>query len=151
MIYYTKQVSKNGKVTYTPVAEYDSQVMDSFPYGSHLVVVKSGSRSIRYNVDPDYATIMAALVTIKDDFVNMLSEASKLKPPLPALSDNEIEAWDNMKKVFGQSLNTLYGPSLNDIAENIMTEILKQSKELLKNPSYKKSWDNLQLIADLIK
>lgn len=51
-IYYEKQGRR-----YVPVYEYDSEFLDSFPKGNHLVMVYPGGSSRRYNIDPNYAAL----------------------------------------------------------------------------------------------
>jgi hypothetical protein len=54
-IYYEKKGHR-----YVPVSEYDSEYLDSFSKGTHLVMCYPGGQSRRYNVDPDYAAMIAA-------------------------------------------------------------------------------------------
>ena len=54
-IYYEKV---NGR--YRPVAEYDSDWIDSFPKGNHLVMCYPGGSSRKFNVEPNYAALIAA-------------------------------------------------------------------------------------------
>jgi len=45
---------------YVPVYEYDSNLLDSFPQGNHLVMCYPGGSSRRFNIDPNYAAMIAA-------------------------------------------------------------------------------------------
>lgn len=54
-IYYEKIGRK-----YVPVREYDSDFMDAWPKGTHLVMSYPGGQSKRYNIDPNYAAMIAA-------------------------------------------------------------------------------------------
>ena len=60
-IYYEKVGRK-----YVPVAEYDSDYLDAFPKGSTLVICHPGGQSRRYNIDPDYAALIAAARVAED-------------------------------------------------------------------------------------
>lgn len=42
---------KDGR-RYVPVSEYDSDIMEGYPEGAHLIVCHPGSTIRRYNVDP---------------------------------------------------------------------------------------------------
>ena len=54
-IYYEKVGRR-----YVPVAEYDNEFMDSFTKGNHLVMCYPGGSSRRFNIQPDYAALIAA-------------------------------------------------------------------------------------------
>ena len=45
---------------YKPVYEYDQTLMDAFPKGTHVTVCYPGGQSTRYNIDPNYAAMIAA-------------------------------------------------------------------------------------------
>jgi len=149
--FYKKVVSTNGRVKYVPTHEYDDQWSHAMPTGCHMVVVKPGTRSQIYNIDPDMATLLAAFKMVKEDFVTLLLENSKLKPKDAPLTDAQREAWNQLSTALGESSSILYGPSLNEVAEKVGDIIIKEAAELLKNPAVKKAWDNLQTIAVLSK
>ena len=44
---------------YRPVAEYDSDFLDSFSRGAHLVLCYPGGSSRRFNVEPNHAAMIA--------------------------------------------------------------------------------------------
>jgi hypothetical protein len=54
-IFYEKQGRR-----YVPEAEYDNELLDSFPKGNHLVMCYPGGSSRRFNIDPNYAAMIAA-------------------------------------------------------------------------------------------
>jgi len=70
-IYYEKKGRR-----YVPVAEYDSDLMDSFSKGTHLVMVYPGGSSRRYNIDPNYAAMIAAGRVAEDAISRAISYAS---------------------------------------------------------------------------
>jgi hypothetical protein len=74
-IYYEKVGRK-----YVPVSEYDSDLTDSFGKGSHLVICYPGGQSRRYNIDPDYAALIAAGRVAEDAMIQAMSKASELRP-----------------------------------------------------------------------
>ena len=45
---------------YVPVSEYDSDLLDAFPKGTHIVMCYPGGQSRRYQIDPAYAPMIAA-------------------------------------------------------------------------------------------
>ena len=74
-IYYEKVGRK-----YVPVAEYDSEYLDSFPKGSHLVMCYPGGSSRRFNIDPNYAAMIAAGRVAEDTISQAVVKASEMRP-----------------------------------------------------------------------
>ncbi len=54
-IYYEKVGRR-----YVPVSEYDSEFLDAFPKGNHLVMCYPGGTSRRFRIDPALAPMIAA-------------------------------------------------------------------------------------------
>ena len=73
-IYYEKVGRR-----YVPVAEYDSDFLDSFSKGNTLVMCYPGGKSRRYNVDPDYAGLIAAGRVAEDAISRAIMKASDLR------------------------------------------------------------------------
>ena len=74
-IYYEKVGRR-----YVPVAEYDNDYMDSFPKGNHLVMCYPGGSSRRFNIDPNYAAMIAAGRVAEDEICRAISKASEMRP-----------------------------------------------------------------------
>jgi hypothetical protein len=72
-IYYVKEGRK-----YVPVAEYDSDLMDSFHKGNHLVMCYPGGVSRRFNIEPNYAAMIAAGRVAEDAVCSAMIKASEL-------------------------------------------------------------------------
>ena len=72
MLYY----KKHGR-RYVPIAE----TIDMYAYneGDYLVSIKPGIQSVARIIDPDYATIFAAIKEFKDVLSSKLDESSRLK------------------------------------------------------------------------
>ena len=51
---------------YQPVEEYDPELMDALPEGDHLISVRVGLTSRRFDVDPALAPMIAAGVYAED-------------------------------------------------------------------------------------
>jgi len=54
-IYYEKRGRR-----YMPVSEYDSELFNSMSKGNHLVMCYPGGHSIRYDINPNHAAMIAA-------------------------------------------------------------------------------------------
>ncbi len=97
-IYYEKVGRR-----YVPVSEYDSEYLDSFSKGTHIVMCYPGGQSRRYNIDPNYAAMIAAGRVAEDAISKVLMRASDLRPKRAPLTEGQRQAWDNLVKEMGQA------------------------------------------------
>ena len=145
-IYYEK-VGKR----YVPVAEYDSDYLDSFPKGSTLVMCYPGGQSRRFNIDPDYAALIAAARVAEDAMIQAMTKASELKPKHTPITEGQRRAWANLAKEFGEEIATLNGASSYDITQAGLKALKDEAAKLLTNPAVKKAYEHFLLVAELTK
>jgi hypothetical protein len=145
-IYYIKEGRK-----YVPVAEYDNDLLDSFPKGSHLVSVYPGGTSRRFNIDPNYAALIAAGRVAEDAICRAITKASELRPTRTPITTKQREAWENFAKEMGDELGTLHGLSVHDCAEAGVKAMQEEAKLLMENPSVKNAYEHFMLVCELTK
>jgi hypothetical protein len=89
---------------YTPVSEYDNDYLDSFPKGTHLVMCYPGGQSRRFNIDPNYAALIAAARVAEDAISKVIMEKSALRVPEKhqPLTPEQKDAWEHLASTFGQ-------------------------------------------------
>ena len=145
-IYYEKVGRK-----YVPISEYDSNFMDSFTKGTHLVEVYPGGTSRRFNIDPDYAGLIAASRVAEDAMCKALNKASELRPARTPITPAQQRAWKKLAKEFGDELCTLNGASIHDIAEAGITALQKEANVLYSNTAVKKAYNHFILLCELTK
>lgn len=140
---------------YKPVYEYDQTLMDAFPKGTHIVMCYPGGQSTRYNVDPNYAAMIAAGRVAEDAISKKLMEASELrlqsKDRNRPLTPEEKAAWDNLVRVFGDSARQLEWPSIRECAEAGVKAMQDEAMVLMSNPAVKKAFDRFLMICELTK
>ena len=136
---------------YVPVAEYDSDLLAGFPEGNHLVMCYPGGQSRRFNIDPDYASMIAASRVAQDAMCRAISKASELRPSHPAITEGQSKAWRKLSKEFGDELCTLQGPSAHDIAEAGIKALQAEADVLYLNPAVRKAYDHYILLCKLTK
>lgn len=141
---------KKGR-RYAPVAEYDSDWVDSFPKGSHLVMCYPGGQSRKFNIDPAYAPLIAAGRIAENAMQNAMMEASKLKPSSIPLNKKQRNAWDRLAKAFGQEMYTLHGPAVHDVIAAGIETLIVEANKILSNPAAKKAHEQFLLICELTK
>jgi hypothetical protein len=145
-IYYEKVGRK-----YVPVAEYDSDLTDSFGKGSHLVICYPGGQSRRYNIDPDYAALIAAARVAEDAMMQAMQKASELKPKHTPITEGQRRAWRKLAQEFGDELCTLNGASSYDIAQAGLKALEDEAARLLTNESVKAAYDQFLFVCALTK
>lgn len=145
-LYYIKEGRK-----YVPVSEYDSDLLDAMPKGTHIIMSYPGGKSTRYNIDPNYAALIAAGRVAEDAICQAIAKASALRPLNTPITPEQKEAWEALAKTFGNELSTLYGTSARDIAEAGVSAMMEEAMKLLDNPSVKKAYEHFLLVAELTK
>lgn len=145
-IYYEKVGRK-----YVPVSEYDSEYLDSFSKGTHLVMVYPGGTSRRYNIQPNYAAMIAAGRVAEDAICRAISKASELRPKNTPITEAQQKAWKKLAKEMGDELCTLYGLSVHDCAEAGVKAMMEEADKLMTNPSVKSAYEHFMLVCELTK
>ena len=144
--YYVKEGRK-----YRPVSYYDAKVMDGFPVGTHIVMVYPGGSSRRYNVDPNYAAMIAAGRVAEDAVSKALVKASEMRPHRKPLTLEQQEAWAQLNKAFGDERYTIEIPSAREIAEEGVKAMIEEAELLLANPIVKQAFERFLFIAELTR
>jgi len=145
-VYYEKVGRK-----YVPVAEYDSDYLDAFPKGSTLVMCYPGGQSRRYNIDPDYAALIAAARVAEDAMIQAMSKASELKPKHTPITEGQRRAWKKLAEEFGDELATLNGASSYDITQAGLKALEDEAARLLTNEAVKEAYDQFLFVCALTK
>ena len=144
-IFYEKQGRR-----YVPVSEYDTAFMDAWPKGTHLVISYPGGQSKRYNIDPNYAAMIAAGRVAEDAICTAMIKADEVRPQRKALTPEEHAAWMNLIEVWGEEARSLRRPAIRDIAEAAVDAMQVEADKLLKHPSVKHAYDQFQLVCKLV-
>ena len=145
-IYYERVGRK-----YVPVSEYDNDFVDSFTRGTHIVMVYPGGQSRRYNIDPDYAAMIAAGRVAEDAICQAISKASEMRPQRTPITEGQRKAWRKLAKEFGDDLATLNGLCVHDCAEAGVKAMMAEAEQLMTNPAVRKAYERFQLICELTK
>jgi hypothetical protein len=145
-IYYVKEGRR-----YKPVAEYDNDLMDSFHKGTHLVMVYPGGSSRRYNIDPNYAAMIAAGRVAEDAVCRAMMDASELRPARTPITPAQQRAWKKLAKEMGDELCTLHGASVRDCAEAGVNAMQAEAEQLMSHPAVRDAYEQFQLVCKLVK
>jgi hypothetical protein len=136
---------------YVPVAEYDNDLLDSFPKGSHLVLVYPGGQSRRFNVEPNHAAMIAAGRVAEDAICEAMRKASEMRPQRTPLTPGQIKAWNKLAKEFGDGLATLSIGCARDHAEAGVNAMIAEADKLMSHPAVRDAYEQFQLVCNLVK
>ena len=145
-LYYEKKGRR-----YVPVSEYDSTFMDAFPKGSHLVSVYPGGSSRRFNIDPNYAAMIAAGRVAEDAMCDAIRKASEMRPQRAPITEGQRRASQKLAKEFGDELATLHIDSARDIAEAGVKAMQLEADKMMSNESVRKAYEHFVLMCQLSK
>jgi hypothetical protein len=145
-VYYEKIGRK-----YVPVSEYDSEYLDSFSKGTHIVMCYPGGQSRRYNINPNYAAMIAAGRVAEDAMCTAIREASEMRPQKTPITEGQRKAWNKLAKEFGDDLATLQINCARDIAEAGIKAMQTEADKLMTVPSVKKAYEHFLLVCELTK
>lgn len=144
-IYYEK---KNKR--YVPVREYDSDFLDSFPKGTHIVMCYPGGQSRRYQIDPAFGPMIAAGRYAEDAISKQIMKASDMRPRETPITEEQHKAWEALEKAFGKEKHLLEWPSAREASQAATETMMEEAEKLLSNPAVRKAWDHFMLIAKLV-
>jgi hypothetical protein len=114
---------KKGK-RYVPVN--DPNAYHGLDEGYWLVKVAPGCTSIRQCVYPDKAEIQAAAHNKQDKLMEIVRKAGEARPQKIKLTEEEHKDWQKFIKKHGESFSILCYPSLQEVTEKIIDELLKK-------------------------
>ncbi len=141
---------KRGR-RYVPIAEYDSDFMDSFPMGATLVQCYPGGQSRKFRIDPNYAAMIAAGRVAEDAISDAIRKASDLRPSRNPITEEQKQAWENLSRAFGDTTHLLQWPSAREVAEKSVEAMMAEAEKLLTNPVVKRAFEHFLLVAELSK
>jgi hypothetical protein len=146
IIFYKKEGRK-----YVPVYEYDSDLMDSFSKGTHLIDVYPGGKSTRYNINPNHAAMIAAGRVAEDAISTAIMNASQAQMKRNPISDREREAWHHLIEVWGDEARTITYPSARGIAEAGIKAMCEEAEKLMEHPAVKDAYNKFLMVCELVK
>jgi hypothetical protein len=136
---------------YVPVAEYDQDLMSSFPKGTHIVMSYPGGQSTRYNIDPAYGPMIAAGRVAEDTIRRAIYHASEAKPKERPCTPRQKAAWEEMKAAFGDELFSIQFASTHDLAEAGVNAMQEEAFKLMQHEAVRDAYEQFQLVCELTK
>ena len=137
---------------YVPVYEYDQDLLDAFPKGNHLVMCYPGGQSRRFNIDPNYAALIAAGRVAEQPMRDAIRKASEMhQSNEQALTNEQLAAWENFVEVMGDRGRYVHYRSVHDIAEAGLKALEEEAAKLMTHPAVRDAYEQFQLVCKLVK
>ena len=145
-IYYEKRGRR-----YYPVMENDYEFQAAMPQGNHLIICYPGGRSTRYNIDPNYAAMIAAGRVAEDKMSEAVRKASEMRPRKKELTVEQQRAWQRLNKVMGDDVYTIEIASAREIADAGLKAMQEEAEQLMTNPAVRLAYEQFLLVCELTK
>lgn len=139
---------------YKPVKEYDSDFLDAFPKGTHLVMSYPGGKSTFYNINPNYAAMIAAGRVAADKMCGAIGDASEMKRDEEnnkVLTNEQYDAWQHFIKVMGERGRYVHYNSIRDIAEAGIKALEEEADKLMTHPAVRNAYEQFLTVCELCK
>ena len=144
-IYY-KKVGRR----YVPISEYDSNLMDSIPVDTAMLIVsRPGCTSRRYDIDIAHAPLVAAGLYAEDAIAGAILKASEMRPARTPITLGQQAAWKKLSKEFGEECTPLQYPSVREAAEAGAKAMQAEAVKLLSNESVRAAYEHFLLLCKL--
>lgn len=146
-IYYEKKGRR-----YVPVAEYDNDLLDSFPKGTHLVMCYPGGSSRRFNIDPNYAAMIAAGRVAEDAICRRIQQETELRPTNREIDEETNRKWKKFIATIPEDFRYMFTHGCaRDAAEAGVKAMQEEADKLMQHESVRKAFDNFVLMCQLVK
>jgi hypothetical protein len=141
---------KRGR-RYVPVSEYDNDLCSALPKGTHLIMCYPGGSSTRYNIDPNYAAMIAAGRLAEDAVSKAIHDASEMRPHKKPITERQQKAWKALAQAFDDDRYYVELPSAREIAEAGVKALQQEADKLMKHASVKRAYEQFLLVCELTK
>jgi len=139
---------------YVPVYEYDQTLMDAFPKGTHIVMCYPGGQSRRYNIDPNFAAMIAAGRYAQDAMHKAINDAAKMhrdEHENTILTEEQHAAWTHFADVMGERGRYVKYKSVHDIAEAGVNALQNEADKLMKHEAVRQAYEHFMLVCELCR
>lgn len=112
---FYRKIGTGRGTRYEPALQSDT--FAAMPHGIYLVRVKPGSTSMTHCLEPDFASVEAALKVMQDAMVDAMQQAEKMRPRSVPITDKQKKAWQAFDKAMGDDMNLMCRASLQEIVD----------------------------------
>ena len=135
---------------YIPVSEYDSNLLDGFTKGNHLVMSYPGGQTRRFNIEPALAPMIAAGRYAEDAMSSAMVKASEMRPHNKPITVKQKNAWEALARAFGDDRYYIEIPSAREVTEAGLKAMEAEADKLMEHPMVKAAYDEFMATAKLV-
>jgi hypothetical protein len=110
-----------------------------------------GGKSTRYNIEPNYAAMIAAGRVAEDAISTAIQKASEMRPHNKPVTEKQQKAWKALAKAFGDDRYYVEIPSAREIAEAGIKAMMTEAEQLMAHPSVREAYNHFLFVAELVK
>ena len=105
--------------------------LDMIPFGWHLIHSCQGSKSTRFNIDPDDARLLAAAEKIRLKLEKKLLDAMEFEPKTEEITPEARAVLDKFNKLVKNKsgITTFWRKSVRDIVDSAINELIEEAKK----------------------
>lgn len=144
--YYKKVGSK-----YIPISEHDPSLDHAFSEGCHLVISSPGHYIRKYNIDPEFAPLIAAATFAREEISKSLRKSLEMRPSKVPITEEQNIAWIKLSEAFGEECHPLQYPSIYEAVESGLAALVHEAAQKLQTPAVKAAYDNFMMVYQLTK
>lgn len=135
---------------YVAISEYDSELMDGLPQGDHLISVRVGMTSRRYNVDTALAPMIAAGLYAEDAICRRIQEETELRPANREIDEDTQRRWKEFISTIPEEFRFMFTHgSARDAAEAGVKAMQEEAQRRMSHPAVRKAYEDFLLVARL--
>lgn len=134
---------------YVPVSEYNSELMDALPEGDHLISVRVGLTSRRYDVDAALAPMIAAGLYAEDAVSRAIYNAMELRPEPAKMTPRQLELLAELTQEFNRADAVWIRPCAQDAARAGVRALQAEAQQRMSHPAVRQAYEHFLTVARL--
>jgi hypothetical protein len=133
------------------VYEYDSEMLDALPKGTHIVMSYPGGKSTRYNIDPNYAAMIAAGRIAEDAITQSIQHSTELRPMNREMDEDLQQRWKEFIATVPEQFRFMFTHgSAHDAARAGVEAMQEEADRLMRHKSVRRAYEQFQLVCKLV-
>jgi len=136
---------------YYPVRHWDPELDRAMPEGHHLVSVRPGRESRRYDVEPALAPMIAAGLVAEEAMVSGIVDAMALRPESQPLTDRQRELMAELTRSMNRSDLRWMRRTATDVARAGVQALQVEAEHRLSNPAVRQAYEHFLMVAELTR
>ena len=141
---------KRGR-RYYPVRHWDPELDRAMPPGDHLVSVRPGRESRRYDIEPALAPLIAAGLVAEEAMVSGIVDAMKLQPAPVRTTDQQRKLMVELTDSINRSDLRWMRRSASDVAQLGVRALQAEAEQILAHPAARQAYEHFLMMSELTR